>query len=71
MLSTFDSKTEFMLSATILCNKKGIFNSDDYEYDEVGYPFLKNLGQVIYQYELQRKKARIPNLEKFKFIYKE
>ncbi len=66
----FDTKTEFMLSATIFCNKKGIFNSDDYEYNQVGYPFLKNLGQVIYQYELQRKKANLPNLEIFKFIYK-
>ncbi|MGZ5246083.1 MAG: serine hydrolase [Flavitalea sp.] len=47
---------EFMLSATIYCNEDGIFNDNKYEYDELGFPFMKHLGEVIYQYELDRKK---------------
>ncbi len=46
---------DFMLTATILVNKDGIFNDDHYEYDEVGIPFLAQLGRELYQYELNRK----------------
>lgn len=65
----FKSNTEFMLSATILCNSDGIFNDDHYDYEEVGFPFMKHLGEVIYQYELNRKKTYLPDLGKFKFDY--
>ncbi len=47
---------EFMLTATILVNKDGIFNDDHYEYEEVGIPFLAALGRECYNYELNRKK---------------
>ena len=47
---------DFLLTATILVNKDGIFNDDVYEYDEIGIPFLAQLGREIYQQELQRKK---------------
>ncbi len=47
---------EFMLTATILVNKNGIFNDDTYEFETVGLPFLAELGRQIYAYELQRKK---------------
>ncbi len=47
---------EFMLSATILVNKDGIFNDNQYEYDETGIPFLAELGRQLYNYELKRKK---------------
>jgi len=52
-----DSKTkvEFLLSAVIYVNEDEIFNDDKYEYDEIGKPFLANLGRVIYQYELKKK----------------
>ena len=46
---------DFMLTATILVNKDGVFNDDHYEYDEVGIPFLAQLGREIYSYELKRK----------------
>lgn len=65
----FKSNTEFMLSATILCNSDGIFNDDHYDYEEIGFPFMKHLGEVIYQYELNRKKTYLPDLGKFKFDY--
>jgi len=65
----FEKKIEFFLSATILCNSDGVFNDDKYDYDAVGYPFLKNLGQLVYEYELQRKKKRLPDLSRYKIEY--
>ncbi|MBD0331699.1 MAG: serine hydrolase, partial [Chitinophagaceae bacterium] len=60
---------EFLLSATIACNSDEIFNDDSYDYETVGYPFMKNLGQVIYQHELQRQRKHVPDLSSFKFDY--
>ncbi|MBM1106493.1 serine hydrolase [Aurantibacter crassamenti] len=49
------NKVEFMLTATILVNKNGIFNDDDYEYETIGIPFLAELGRQFYSYELTHK----------------
>ena len=57
------NKVEFMVSAVIYCNEDGILNDSQYDYDKVGYPFYKNLGQLIYHYELKRKKSFLPNFE--------
>lgn len=65
----FDKKIEFMLSAVIYCNSDGILNDDKYDYDSVGYPFMKNLGRVIYNYERKRKRDHEPDLSAFKIIY--
>ena len=46
---------EFMVTATILVNPNGVFNDNDYAYDEVGIPFLAALGEELYQIELNRK----------------
>ena len=43
-----ENKVEFMLSATILANKNGIYNDNIYEYDEVSLPFLAELGRQLY-----------------------
>ncbi len=48
------NKVEFMLTATILVNKDGIFNDDIYEYDDIGIPFLAELGRQVYNYELNK-----------------
>lgn len=66
----FATGVEFMLSASIYCNSDGILNDDKYDYDSVGFPFLKHLGEVIYQYELNRKKKKLPDLSKFKIDYR-
>ena len=50
------NEVEFMLTATILVNKNGIFNDDTYEYDEIGIPFLAELGRQLYNYEMNREK---------------
>jgi len=60
-----EKKIEFMLSAVIYCNSDGILNDSKYDYDSVGYPFYKNLGQLIYNYELERKKDFLPNFTPF------
>ncbi|MBI1780656.1 MAG: serine hydrolase [Sphingobacteriales bacterium] len=65
----FEKKVEFFLSTVIYCNSDGIFNDDKYDYDEVGYPFMKHLGQVIYDYELQRPKVYLPDLSDFQMDY--
>lgn len=46
---------EFFLTAVVQSNEDGIYNDGKYEYETVCYPFMKALGQTIYQYELQRK----------------
>ena len=56
-ITDFDKNIEFFLSATIYCNSNGIINDDTYDYDTIGLPFMKNLGQVIYDYELKRKRT--------------
>lgn len=49
------NNVEFILIATILVNKNQIFNDNNYEYDEIGIPFLSALGKEIYRYERKRK----------------
>ena len=65
----YNNNVEFMLSAVIHCNSDGIFNDDKYDYDSVGFPFMKHLGDVIYNYELKRNKKVIPDLDTFRFNY--
>ena len=65
----FENHVEFMLSATILSNKDGIFNDDKYDFETIGYPFMKLLGKTIYDHELKRQKQFLPNLEEFKIMY--
>ncbi|SFF20934.1 serine hydrolase [Thermoflexibacter ruber] len=62
----FENQIEFMLSAVIHVNENQIFNDGVYEYDGIGYPFLANLGRVIYEHELKRKRSHKPNLQKYK-----
>lgn len=50
-----ENDVEFILTATVHINENGIFNDGIYEYDELGLPFLAELGRQVYQYELERK----------------
>ena len=65
----FENNIEFALSATIYVNKDEIFNDDKYEYETIGFPFMKNLGKTIYDYELARERKNKPDLSKFKLTY--
>ena len=53
---------EYMLSAVISCNQDGIYNDDQYEYNTVGYPFMKELGKAVHQYEINRARKYPPIL---------
>ncbi len=66
----FKNNVEFMLSGVIYVNKDGILNDNKYEYEQVGYPFFKEVGNIMYQYELKRRKKYEPDLSKFKLDYK-
>lgn len=45
------NKIDFFLSAVVQSNEDGIYNDGKYEYDTVCFPFMKNLGRLIYAYE--------------------
>lgn len=65
----FQSGTEFFLSATIYTNSNEIFNDNKYEYNQVGFPFLKELGLLIFEAEKMRSKKKQPNLSNFEINY--
>jgi len=67
----FPNQVEYMLAAVVYVNKDGILNDDKYEYEETGWPFMYELGQTIYQYELQRARKYKPDLSKFKIQYEQ
>jgi hypothetical protein len=50
------NKVEFIVSATLLVNKDGVFNDDKYEYDTFGLPFLGELGRQLYAKNLKKGK---------------
>lgn len=64
-----ERNVEFMLSATIHCNSDGIYNDNHYDYETIGFPFMKALGQAFMNYETGRKRNYIPDLSKFKLDY--
>jgi len=65
----FDNGIEFFLSAVIYCNADGILNDGLYDYTSVGFPFLRDLGQAVYAYELERPRQHKPDLTEFRFLY--
>lgn len=48
---------EFLLAATVYVNANGIFNDDEYEYDTLGYPFLRAVGEAVWAMESARRRA--------------
>ncbi|TRX53082.1 serine hydrolase [Fulvivirga sp. M361] len=64
-----DKKVEFLLSAVIHVNDNETYNDGNYEYETIGLPFMKALGQAVYTYELTRKRSHQPDLSKFELSY--
>lgn len=60
---------EFFLSAVIYTNSNGILNDDQYETEQIGLPFLQELGKYLYLYELERRKSVVPDLTEFSRIF--
>lgn len=65
----FENQIEFLVSAVILCNEDEIFNDDLYDYDRIGFPFLKKLGKEIHAYEMKKPKKYPPKLDHLKIRY--
>ncbi len=65
----FKNGIEYFLTAVVQSNEDGIFNDSKYEYETVCFPFMKNLGRTIYDFELKRPKKYKPDLGKFKMDY--
>lgn len=64
-----DQGVEFFVSAVVYSNENETLNDNVYEYDEIGKPFFAELGEYLYQRELQRKKLIKPDLSEFRFEY--
>ncbi len=64
-VADFKHKIEYMLTATVYVNRNDTLNDDHYEYEQEGRPFLYQLGQTIYHYELQRTRDDPPDLRRF------
>ncbi|MFZ9242876.1 MAG: serine hydrolase [Sediminibacterium sp.] len=47
---------DYMLSATVYVNSDGVVNDSKYDEATVGFPFLKQIGNAFYEYELKRKR---------------
>jgi len=62
----FKNNVEFLLSATIYTNENQTFNDNNYEYNEIALPFLRNLGQSIYEIELKRPRQNEPDLSRYR-----
>ncbi len=65
----FKNGVEFMLSAVVNVNTDGVYNDGKYDYETIGYPFFRNLGQLIYTYELERPRSYKPDLSQFQLEY--
>ena len=65
----FEKKIEFLVSATIYCNADETLNDDKYDYESTGLPFMKNLGVILYEHELKRKRNVQPDLSSLIFTY--
>ena len=64
----FEHKVEFMLTGTIYTNSDGVLNDDKYDYEEIGYPFFKEVGEIVYRYELSRTRKYAPDLRAFRIF---
>ena len=58
----YEKGVDFLLAATLYTNDNETFNDDNYEYDEIALPFLRDLGLAIYELELKRERQFGPDL---------
>jgi len=63
----YKNGVEFLLAVVVQSNNNEIYNDGVYEYEEITYPFLKNIGKLIYEHELKREKKVKPDLSRFEF----
>lgn len=69
-IADFTHQVEFMLSTTVYVNdNNGILSDENYQFKQVGEPFMQALGELIYNYERQRQRAYMPDLSRFIIDY--
>jgi hypothetical protein len=61
------NNVEFILAATIYVNESDDVGSGNYQFRKTGQPFLRDLGNFMYQTEKKRKKEFLPDLREFNF----
>ena len=49
------NNVEFFLSAVIYANSTEVVGNGGYQYETIGFPFLRDLGNAIYNFELNNK----------------
>ena len=62
----FENNIEFMLTGCLEVNDNEIYNDGEYEYDEIGIPFLAEFGRQVHQFEIDRPRLGKADLRKFK-----
>lgn len=62
------NQIEFFITAVIYANENDILNDDLYQREQIAIPFLRQLGQYLYQYELQRPRKFSPDLTEMRNI---
>lgn len=60
---------DYFLSATIYVNSDGIVNDSKYDEKTVGFPFFREIGRLIHQFELNRVKSHQPKIPFEKISY--
>lgn len=56
------NRVDYFLSATLYVNSDGVVNDSKYDEETVGFPFLRELGRLVYNFELTRKRPYRPSL---------
>ncbi|MDP2714069.1 serine hydrolase [Rheinheimera sp.] len=59
---------EFFVTAVVYANENDILNDDLYQREEVAVPFLRELGQYLYQHELKRPRKYLPDLSEVREV---
>lgn len=63
----FDKGIEFFVTAVIYVNEDETLNDDVYEYDSIAFPFYAELGDYLYQLEVEREKMLPADFKEFRF----
>ncbi len=61
----FKNKIEFLVTSSVYVNEHGMIGDGRYEYELLGLPFLNDLSKTLYNYERNRPKQNLPDLNEF------
>jgi hypothetical protein len=64
----YKNKIEFLVSATIYVSERNIVGNGKYEYDQIGLPLFKDISNLLYNIEKNRKKKFEPDLKEFELF---